>query len=312
MNRPLREDQKWEHLQKNREGLHLGTQRIRFRSILAPTDLSAANAISMRLAARLAKQFQSRLCVLYAVMSEVYPGGKKRAVPAIEGLELENAQRALHEYVRHIPELRTAKHEEMTLLGTPANAIQTAVETKGADLLVIGSHGRRGLAKLALGSVAEWAIRHLHCPVLVAGPKCSTMTLQPVESIIFASDLSAETLRPAQYAASIAQEGNGKYTLLHVHTDQSELTEAEKRLLLASLRQLLPYGAQEWCIPRFEVEAGDVGEVILRSAQANRATMIVLGARQRLPLADHAPWGTVSAIISSAHCPILVVPAHWA
>jgi hypothetical protein len=104
------------------------------------------------------------------------------------------------------------------------------VQNYSIDLLVIGSHGRKGLAKLALGSVAEWAIRHLSCPVLVVGPKCNKV-FGPVKSILFATDLVPDNLRSAQYANSIAQEYNATLRLMHVipEGDTTELDSQAKR-----------------------------------------------------------------------------------
>ena len=56
---------------------------------------------------------------------------------------------------------------------------------------MLGSHGRKGLAKLTLGSVAEWAIDRLHYPVLVAGPMCDK-SLFPMRSIVLATDLTEQ------------------------------------------------------------------------------------------------------------------------
>src|ERR1700685_3016678 len=121
----------------------------------------------------------------------------------------------LHKYVEHIPDLRTVKHKEIAFLGSAIEAIQSAGEANGIDLLVLGSHGRQGLAKLTLGSVAEWAIRRLTFPVLVAGPSCEK-TFRPLKSILLATDLLPDSIRSAQYASSIAQDYNSRLTLMNV------------------------------------------------------------------------------------------------
>jgi nucleotide-binding universal stress UspA family protein len=53
------------------------------------------------------------------------------------------------------------------VLGEPASALVQAVRDEGADLLVVGSHGRTGLTKLLLGSVSAHAVGHAPCSVLV-------------------------------------------------------------------------------------------------------------------------------------------------
>jgi nucleotide-binding universal stress UspA family protein len=52
-------------------------------------------------------------------------------------------------------------------MGAPHTAIVEIAEKEGVDLVVMSTHGRSGLPRMMLGSVAERAIRHTHCPVLV-------------------------------------------------------------------------------------------------------------------------------------------------
>ena len=99
-------------------------------------------------------------------------------------MDLQNARENLHKYVEHIPELRTVKHKEIVFLGSASDGIRSAGESNGIDLLVLGSHGRQGLAKLTLGSVAEWAIGRLTYPVLVAGPTCDK---RPTPNAVYCS-----------------------------------------------------------------------------------------------------------------------------
>jgi hypothetical protein len=110
--------------------------------------------------------------VLHSIVPELYGVETRGPVPELALMDLQNAREKLHRYVERIPDLRTVKHKEIAFLGSASEAIQSVGESNGIDLLVLGSHGRHGLAKLTLGSVAEWAIRRLTYPVLVAGPMC--------------------------------------------------------------------------------------------------------------------------------------------
>lgn len=300
-------------LQKKNEDLHLGPSGLRFRSILAATDCSPASATAVKLAARLAKEFHARLYVVHAVLPELYGVGVTGPVPELALMDLENARTQLHQYSEGIPELRTVKHKEIVFLGSPSDAIESAGQTHGIDLLVLGSHGRQGLAKLTLGSVAEWAIRRLTFPVLVAGPSCEK-TFRPIRSILLATDLLEDSLRSAQFAASLAQDYNSRLTLMNVLYPAStteEQADAEV-IALAEMRHLVPSECEEWCTLQFEVKTGDIATAVLESAQRSKADLIVLGAHHLPPLADHAPRTKLSAIIRGAHCPLLVVPNQLA
>src|ERR1700677_303300 len=191
-----------------------GPGGLRFQSILVATDYSPASTTAVKLAARLAKEFHAKLYVLHAVEQDLYASNIGGG-PELQLMNLQPERENLHKYAERIPDLRTVKHEEIAFLGSPRDAIQSAGQANNIDLLVVGSHGRHGLAKLALGSVAEWAIRRLEYPVLVAGPMCDK-TFPPIRSIVLASDFSGEASRSVQYAGSLAQDYNAKLTVMHV------------------------------------------------------------------------------------------------
>ena len=258
----------------------------------------------------MAKESHARLYVLHSILPELYGVGMPGPVPELALIDVQNARENLHRYAEHIPDLRTVKHEEIVFLGPPSDAIKSAAESSDIDLLVLGSHGRHGLAKLTLGSVAEWAIRCLTYPVLVAGPMCDR-NLRPIRSIVLATDLS-QASSPAQYASSMAQDYNARLTVLNVLPHAN--TAAEQKQIESSTRtklhQLVPSDCGDQCTLNFEVKTGDVAPAILNSAQTNKANLIVLGAKHSAPLADHMPRTKLSEIIRGSHCPVLVVPAQ--
>jgi nucleotide-binding universal stress UspA family protein len=300
-------------LQREHWTSRLGPAGLRFRSILVATDCSQASAAAVKLAARLAKEFHARLYVLHAIPPELYAVNMRGPFPELETMNLQTAQENLHTYAQHIPELRSVKHKEIVSLGSPGEAIQSVVESNGIDLLVLGSRGRQGLAKLTLGSVAEWAITRLKYPVLVAGPMCDK-SLFPIKSIVLATDLTEQALRPAQYASSMAQDYNARLMVINV-LPQAGTADEQARAELSThkkLHQLMPSDCGEWCTLKFEVKTGDIAPAILQSAKENKANLIVLGAKHKAPLADHMPRTKVSAIIRESRCPVLLVPASVA
>ncbi len=297
--------------QKERESSRLGPVGLRFRSILVATDYSSASATAVKLAARLAKEFHARLYVLHAVEPDFYAVDMAGPIPELQLVNLEAARENLHKYAQRVPDLRTVKHKEIVFLGAPSDAIQSAGQANSIDLLVVGSHGRHGLSKLALGSVAEWAIRRLKYPVLVAGPMCNK-TFRPIRSIVLATDFSDEASRSVQYASSLAQDYNARLTVVNVmsHATATEDQARSELSTMGKLRELLPNDSGEWCTLQYQVKTGDIAAAVVNSAQESNANLIVLGARHRSTLADHVPRTKLSAIIRGAHCPVLVVPAH--
>jgi nucleotide-binding universal stress UspA family protein len=284
---------------------------LRFRSILVATDCSPASATAVRLGARLAKQFHAKLHLLHAMTPELYGVAMPGPVPELVMSDLTVARENLHKYAQHVSELRTVVHKEVVFLGSPMDGIEAAGKSHDIDLLVLGSHGRQGLAKLAIGSVAEWAIGRLHYPVLVAGPACDK-SLRPFASIVLGTDLKEQSLRAAQYASSLAAESQARLTMVNVLPAAGTAGERAGDELSATrkLQALLPSACEDSCTLKFDLRTGAIGLAILQSALENKANLIVMGAPHRALLADHLPRTKLATVIREAHCPVLLVPDH--
>jgi nucleotide-binding universal stress UspA family protein len=149
------------------------TQRI-----LAPTDFSPTSVLALDAAALLAKQFGAAVTLLYVydptLLSPLY------ALPGA-GAVIEATPRApeFEESVRR--ELGRLQVERLAGIASvdlavkqhpnPAEGICEAALESGADLIVLSTHGRTGLAHMLIGSVAERVVRHASCPVLTLRSK---------------------------------------------------------------------------------------------------------------------------------------------
>jgi nucleotide-binding universal stress UspA family protein len=285
--------------------LHLGTTAVHIKRILLATDFSKQAAQ----AARLAALFWARLYVLHSVPLQVYAAAD--ITPVLRKMDIEHARKELHAYVMKTPQLRTVKNEEIVLCVPPSSAISIVVEDKRIDLVIVGSKGRTGVNQLVLGSVAEAAVRHLRCPVLIVGPKCKDID-SPPRSLILAADYPHYSLRPAQYAAAIARDAGAALTVVHVlpkEQDGNEDLNLRKRVV-ETLGQFMPTDINQMNRVRIEVVAGNPASEILSLANRMKAGLIVLGARERGAMADHAPWATMSEVIHDARCPVLAVQEH--
>ena len=194
---------------------HLETSPIHIKGILAATDLSGQATLALKFGARLAKKLNCRLHVLYTVMPQLYVADTAILSAELQKIEIERGEKQLHQHLSRIPEVRTIRHEEIALCGHAAEAIAATIEAKGIDLVVMGSHGRSGFGKIALGSVAESVIRRTHCPALVVGPQCARR-FDAFKSIVLATNLPAGSLRAAQYAMSLTKETGATLAVVHV------------------------------------------------------------------------------------------------
>jgi len=141
-----------------------------FKHILVPVDGSPTSMLAVNKAIGLAKAFGSAVTALYVLDPYPFTGiGADFAYGQAQYLSAATAEaNAALEAVRET--MQEAKIEVQTLIGeghAVHEGVVQAIEKTGADLVVMGSHGRRGLEKLMLGSVAQRVLTAVHVPVLV-------------------------------------------------------------------------------------------------------------------------------------------------
>ena len=130
--------------------------------ILFPTDLSLASLAALDTAVSLARDRGGALVVAYCQEEPIAYGGGEFAygVPVPDDAELE----ALLDEVVH--KVTGVPCQKRLLRGVPWRTIIGLAEKESAELIVMGTHGRTGLMRLLMGSVAEAVVRHAPCPVL--------------------------------------------------------------------------------------------------------------------------------------------------
>jgi len=136
--------------------------------VLVPIDFSATADRALAYAIALAQQLQARLTLLHVLdmtpvtMDEMTPGV---AATYLDTLETE-AQRLLQASLARVQHAGL-QGETLFVQGTPTQMIMDTADEQGVDLIIMGTHGRTGLAHVFLGSVAEHVVRQGPCPVLV-------------------------------------------------------------------------------------------------------------------------------------------------
>ena len=153
------------------------------------------------------------------------------------------------------------------------------------DLLVIGTHSKRGLEKMILGSFAEGVIHHANCPVCSAvGPhvKPPTESGLTFETIVFATDFQHSSVEKAAVALTLPRTAQPEFTCAMCWITRrtiSSIRSTWSSRRKSRLSRLIPAAALEWCDPECLVDYGDVPEHILRLAQRVNASLIVLQGR---------------------------------
>lgn len=279
--------------------------KISFKNILFLTDFSEASETALAYAMGLARHFGAQVYPAHACDPIILT---ETAAPDIIDEVEENSRRRL---------LALAKKNAMTgkplfARGSVEAAVPRWINEHGIDLIVMGTHGRRGLQHFLMGSVAEAIFRAATCPVLTVGPHVSVRPYYEfkAEKILCPTDLGPHAEFATQYALSVAQGSRAQVTFMHVvsleqafQRDRTELVKAASQ----KLTKLVPAEAKEWCEPELVVEIGDPGKELLGYAGTERPDLIVLGLPAEKKFNSHFRTSVTYKIISAAPCPVLTV-----
>lgn len=138
--------------------------------VLVPIDFSSTSELALDYAATLASRFGASLHLLH-VVEEPFVGGPWTSeaylagVPAMRASLIDEAARKLSRLLPQVERKSVAARSEVRV-GRPSDVIRGVAEEGAFDLIVMGTHGRTGMAHLLLGSVAERMLRTAPCPVL--------------------------------------------------------------------------------------------------------------------------------------------------
>jgi nucleotide-binding universal stress UspA family protein len=197
----------------------------------------------------------------------------------------------------------------------PASILGFA-QAQSVDLIVMGTHGRHGLDRLAMGSVTEKVLRKACCPVLVVRQPARSFIVHEkgqdpihLRKILFCTDFSQPSEKALNYALTLAMEYNAELTLLHVLEDIS--TSADFQSLtagaIAELRRPIPSSAHDWCSIKTTVRVGKPYQEIVQLALETETDLVVMGVRGRSALDLSLFGSTTQRVIQLGSCPVLVV-----
>jgi len=287
---------------------------IELKNILFATDFSPAAVAAFPYAVALAEEFGAKLFAVHAKTPENY------ALPATEVWPIANAQleRDTADLKRTLREVHPALESEVLIVeGGVTNVVEVIAKEKNADLIILGTSGRRGIGKFILGSVAEEVLRRATCPVLTVGPhvELSAPREKKFRKILYATDFSEATPLAVAYAIGLAHEHAAHLTLMHVvdHLKAGELVTPHE-LEMAAMNRLNLYVEHEPGLafpPKVMVVHGAPADKILEVAKREGAELIVLGVRKNSDTlrATHLPAAVAHKVISEAACPVLTVRA---
>ena len=199
------------------------------RSVLIATDFSAVSEKALRHSLALARFYGSRFCLAHVVSSLGLTMAGPGAIAACEDAVLREAAQLEASLVR-TGALTGIQHKFIVRQGELWPELREIIREESTDLVVVGTHGRHGIAKLFFGSIAEQIFRQADCPVLTFGPYSherpwfNTSSTHP--TFLFATDFGHGSLHGLPQAIAAANQFRAKLALLSIvpaipsHTDE--------------------------------------------------------------------------------------------
>ena len=297
---------------------------VRFTRILYPTDLSAEAAPALAYAASLARWYKASLTVLHVVPTLDAIQVPPEALGESTHVAYPPSQDAIVADMRRTLTLDRFDGLDLDVCvetGDPDRVIVDQALARGASLVVMGTHGRRGFDRLFHGAVAERVLRRAPCPVLMIPPHVTPAPEDPIFTrILCPIDFSPASHQAFGFALDLASQSNGAVTAFHVLEWMADddpapygpfnvaayrgHLEADAEARLTTLADSEPH---PWCEVTPVVATGRSHREILAQAEALDANLIVMGSQGRGGMGGVFFGSTTQHVVRAAECPVLVV-----
>jgi len=282
--------------------------RVPLKNILYATDFSGHSNAALPYALSIARKYGSKVFVVHVVSLSPLPSSSPTI--ALQALAAQAVREAKEVMTKLESQLEGIPHKILIRKGDISKELSRIVDEERIDLIVLGTHGRTGISKVLMGSVAEEIFRQSACPVLTVGPNVCGEPAVAVEmrTILYPTDFSSESLAAAPFAISIAQEHQARLYLLHV--TEGPVDRAMEGSLKERLLALIPQNAKFWCEPKAYVDFGSASEKILGLGEELAVDLILLGVKRTPRLAGasrHLATATAYKVVTWAICPVLTV-----
>ncbi len=288
--------------------------------ILVPRDFSPCSETALRTAVRLAERTGATLHLLFAHVLHDEAGGP----PISSAAHDQNIRTQLHRFASGEPlgieEERVVVHVVRDLAAPPA--ILHYAEANEIDLIVLGTHGRRGVRRLLLGSVAEEVVQLAQCPVLTTHAQEAPALGDEDTSILVPVDFSVHAQEALQQAKAMAALYDARLDLLHVIEERMQpafynagavsvydLVPNLDEEVLDQLKRFYEESGATGAPVRFRVVPGRAANEIARYAEEAGSALIVLSTHGLTGI-EHLLIGSISEkVVRLAPCPVLTVKA---
>lgn len=293
-----------------------------FQKILYPTDFSPGARHALRVAVRLASESDAELVVTHVWHPPAFAFGATDPFPA-EAMQrmIAEKERSLAAATDEAVKLGARRVTSRFLTGVPWDQIVEALQSDAAfDLVVMGTHGRTGLARVLLGSVTEKVIRHAPCSVLAARPHGD---VTPFAHVLCPIDFSDSSRDAIERAAQLAAPSGAGIALLHVvevpiaYRDELSVSASfegvEKRTAHLLLEWASDLKAKVSVPVTTELRMGNPGVHVLAVLDQDPTfDLVVMGSHGRTGIRRALLGSVAEKVVRHAACPVLVARTRTA
>ncbi len=276
------------------------------KSILCPVDLSPASQTVLRWAGLFAEAYHARVEVLHAEWFEYPAYFLPSQMQEISEAAIRNRE-VLRESLAKLIEDNLGKnvHQSITILeGHPIQTILFSAEKTKPDLIVMGSHGRRGLDRMRLGSVSEDVVRQAGLPTLVVRAPETKPAPAKLSRVLCPVNFSEQSKQSLALSADVASTFGSQLLVMYAEEQERSLATSQKQLC-----DWVPPETRKHCELLEVVHHGNAAEQILVAAREHKVDLITLSARYRRFLDLTVIGTTTERVMRHADTAVLVHPA---
>jgi nucleotide-binding universal stress UspA family protein len=290
----------------------------KIQTILCPVDFSEFSVNAYEYAESLAFHYKAKLLLQHVLFSmkpidwwSIYPESYEADCQKLRA----DAERKLRQFAKQ--HARTEIQPQFVVQdGSVTDLVLSLAEAEAVNLIVMGTHGLRGVDRLMLGSVTEKVLRRARCPVLaVRRPAHHVKHLahdpDPVHlrKILLCTDFSDHARHASEYALSMAKEYGAELTVLHVLEHFSSSTDLQNATAeaLKQLEQVVAAHQHNSYTVNHVVRVGKPYQQIIQFAVETQSDLAIMGVRGSGALDTCVFGSTTYRVVQLGPCPVLAI-----
>lgn len=283
-----------------------------YKTILIGIDNSSSSDVALLEASSWVKKHGGKIILVHAVYFDTEEFGNAPE-------QMEKRLKAGEEVCIQAKDMITSEFgievQSLVCEGDISSVIIDIAEEKKADIIVLGTYGRKGLSRLLMGSVTAHVIANSHTDVLVVKKQSKEYT-GIYRSILIPFDASESSKKALNRACQLAKIDNSETTVLYVIPCYEEMieflrTDSVKKSLMSEAQRILDEAKNISAIKNVsvttEIAEGHASEEIIKTVDRLKNDLIVMGSYGWRGFDKAIIGSTVERTILKASCPVLVV-----